>query len=376
MAEVLQYLKEVSVLGLSLDRIALAFAVILASLILKRILSTLILDRLISLAARTRTQLDDLLIEAVRRPVETGIILAGISIGVGILALPTDPVNVRKFVHVAMIAAITVVVAWLFFRLIDAFATYFESAAAETESKLDDALVPLFRKALKVFVGVLAFIVVVQNLGYSVSGILAGLGIGGLALALAAKDTLANIFGSITILIDRPFKVGDWVRGPNFEGVVEDIGFRSTRIRTFPKTLLSVPNNQMINMVVDNQQQMPMRRMDIEVGVTYDTNAAQMRRALQEIEEIVKSTEGAASEGMAVRFHDFGASSLVIKIKCFTRAIDYNNHSQIRQELLLAIMEKLEKLELEIAFPSQTLYFGKGQALAPQDGTDRHAASP
>ncbi|MBD3235499.1 MAG: mechanosensitive ion channel [Candidatus Eisenbacteria bacterium] len=364
MGEILTRLHETTVAGLPLDRLILSFLVILFSLILKRVIGGLVLRRLAKLAVRTRSRLDDLLCEAVRRPLEAMIVLIGLWIAIGLLALPSEPANLRRFAHVAMLVALTCVIAWLLFRLVDAFGSFFERVAAETDSKIDDALVPLFRKALKVFISVIGIVVIIQNLGYSISGILAGLGIGGLALALAAKDTLANVFGAIAILFDRPFAVGDWVRGPDFEGVIENVGFRSTRIRTFPKTLVTVPNSQLVNMVVDNQQQMPIRRMDVEVGVTYATSATQMRQALAELERIVCSTEGIVEEGIALRFVDFGASSLVIRIRCFTSETGYDAHSLVRQELLLRIMDKLEELGLEIAFPSQTVYFGEGSPLA------------
>lgn len=373
MGQILTYLRETTIVGLSLDRLALAFVVILASLTLSRLLGGLILRRLAVLATRTRSDLDDLLVTAVRRPLEAAIVLIGIGVAIGVLVLPTEPVNVRHFAHVTMIAALTGVIIWLLFRLLDAFGTHFQRLAAATDGKIDDALVPLFRKSLKLFVAVIGIVVIIQNLGYSISGILAGLGIGGLALALAAKDTLANIFGAIAILCDRPFAVGDWIRGPDFEGVVEDIGFRSTRIRTFPKTLVTVPNSQLVNVVVDNQQQMPIRRMDVEIGVTYATKAAQIRQALAEIEQIVRSTEGIVEAGTALRFVDFGASALILRVRCFTKETGYDAHSLVRQELLLRIMEKLEELGLEIAFPSQTVYFGPGEPLASA-GAERVAS--
>jgi len=223
--------------------------------------------------------------------------------------------------------------------------------------------VPLVSKAAKVFLGVLAFVVAVQNLGYSVAGILAGLGIGGLALALAAQDTVANVFGSIMILLDRPFRVGDWIRGADFEGTVEEIGFRSTRVRTFPKTLVTVPNKRMADMIIDNQQAMPVRRILMSLGVTYGTRPDQLRAAVAGINGIIASLPGIWTDGTLVRFHEFGASSLNIMVRCFTLDTAYDEHMRIREDLHLRIMELFEKLGLEFAFPSQTLYYGGGSRL-------------
>ncbi|RLG38368.1 MAG: mechanosensitive ion channel family protein, partial [Thermoproteota archaeon] len=271
---------------------AIAFGVILASVIIRRLVVGVVISSATRLARKTRTELDNLLIEALRKPLEIGIIAISIGIATTVLGLPREPVDLPRIAGAILTFGVTVLAAWTLFRLIDALSKFLLEGAKKTESKIDDTLIPLFRKAAKIFVAVMAFVVAVQNLGYSISGLLAGLGIGGLAIALAARDTLANVFGSITILIDKPFKVGDWVSGPGFEGVVEEIGFRSTRIRTFHKTLISIPNNTLVNMTIDNRQAMPMRRMDFVVGVTYDTTVEQMRRALEEIRNILVSHEG------------------------------------------------------------------------------------
>ncbi len=363
MGAVIAFLRETRIAGVSLGNMAIAFGVILASVIIRRLVVGVVISSATRLARKTRTELDNLLIEALRKPLEIGIIAIGIGIAITVLGLPREPVDLPRIAGAILTFGVTVLAAWTLFRLIDALSKFLLESARKTESKIDDTLIPLFRKAAKIFVAVMAFVVAVQNLGYSISGLLAGLGIGGLAIALAARDTLANVFGSITILIDKPFKVGDWVSGPGFEGVVEEIGFRSTRIRTFHKTLISIPNNTLVNMTIDNRQAMPMRRMDFVVGVTYDTTVEQMRRALEEIRNILVSHEGVDPESVMVRFLEFGGSSLDIKIKCFTKSTDYNEHVAIREELHLRIMEKLSELGLEIAFPSQTLYFGKDQVL-------------
>jgi len=375
MESVLSFFQEVEFAGLTLGRLVVAFLLILAGFTARRLLSGVVINRLAALARRTRTSVDDLMLEALRAPLAAGVVMAGIGAATIVLQLPTEPVDVRGFVSGALLVAIALVAVWLLFRLIDALAAYYGELSAKTDSTFDDMLVPLFRKALKVFVGVIAFVVVVQNMGYSVSGILAGLGIGGLAVALAAKDTLANVFGSVTILIDKPFRVGDWIKTSEFEGIVEEIGFRSTRIRTWPRTLVVVPNNALVNMTVDNHQAMPVRRIFMTIGVTYDTTAPQMRTLLGKIEEHIQAIDGISPDGWVVRFTDFGGSSLDIKIRCFTIPLGWDDHMAIRQELLLRIMTTLEELDLEIAFPSQSLYFGRDQQLNLAHSEEEAAAA-
>ncbi len=197
---------------------------------------------------------------------------------------------------------------------------------------------------------------VIQALGYSISGVVAGLGIGGLAVAMAAKDTLANFFGSIMILSDRPFRVGDWIRADQNEGVVEEIGFRSTRIRTFPKTLITVPNSIIANTAIDNFSRMPKRRVNMTVGVTYRTTADQMERLVSGIESILKNHEGVDKEFMLVNFTDFGSSSLDVLVYYFTATVLWADHLRIRQEVNLLIMRLVDGMGLAVAFPTRTVH--------------------
>jgi len=217
---------------------------------------------------------------------------------------------------------------------------------------------------------------VVQLLGYSVSSLLAGLGIGGLAVALALQDTLSNFFGSIFIFVDRPFRVGDMVRIDDVEGTVEEIGFRSTRIRTWPATLVSIPNKTVAESVVDNWSKMPKRRVFQTVGVTYETSADQMERAVAAIRKILEDDAGVDPEFLVVRFEDFGASSLDIRVAYFTKATDYAGYLETRERVNLAIMRALEQLGLSIAFPTHTVYFegDVARALAGRAETNRPEA--
>ena len=297
-----------------------------------------------------------MLLEAIHKPVEYLIVIAGLGAALWTLGLPIEPVNLRYAATTLIKILVTMNILWLFFRLLDSISSYMLTAAAKTESRLDDQLIPLFRKSSKVFFGILAFIMLIQNLGYSVSGLLAGLGIGGLAVGLAAKDTLANVFGSIAILLDHPFSVGDWVSGKNFEGVVEEVGFRSTRIRTFAKTQISIPNQALANMTVNNYSRMPRRRISFKLGITYKTSADEMNSAVIGIRQILTDMPEIHNDFFLVNFTDFGPSSLDILIYCFTKTTVWSDYLQARQDLLLNLMRYLESLGLEVAFPTQSIY--------------------
>jgi len=267
-----------------------------------------------------------------------------------------EPLNLDRFATAVLKLLVTFDIGWALFNLIGVLDIWFSSWASKTESTLDDHLLPFVRKSLRAFVILMAIIMAIQNLGYSISGLLASLGIGGLAFALAAKDTLSNVFGSLMILLDRPFRIGDWIKAGDMEGTVEEIGFRSTKIRTFAKTLISVPNNVIANLPLDNFSRMPKRRIKLTIGVTYDTSAEQMAAAVEKIRELLRQHQAIDQDFWLVNFTDFGASSLDIMVYCFTTTTVWGDYLDARQDLNLKIMQLLEGMGLEIAFPSRTVY--------------------
>jgi len=179
-------------------------------------------------------------------------------------------------------------------------------------------------------------------------------------VALAAKDTLANLFGGVTILVDRPFKAGDWITLSGADGVVEEVGLRSTRIRTFAKTLISIPNSVLANATVENHSLMPKRRIKMTVGVTYDTTPDQMREAVQRIETYLRENDQIHQEFLMVKFTQFNDSSLDLLVYCFTVTTDWVQHLQARQDVQLRIMDILGEMGLSIAFPTQTVHLEGG----------------
>jgi MscS family membrane protein len=322
--------------------------VIIATFIVRAIVRYFVDRWLKKLAARTSTEADDRILKAFRRPAFFLVYIVGFYLALEVLVLPIDPINLPRFITALFTSLLIVDAAWFLYSATDILALYLKRFTAGTESKLDDQLVPIVRKGCRVVVILLALVMIIQNLGYSVSSLLAGLGLGGLAFALAAKDSLANIFGSVTIFTDRPFQVGDWIKASGVEGYVEDVGFRSTRVRTFEKTLVSVPNSQLAGNTIENMDARPVRRVKMTVGVTYETKSDQMRKAVEAVREILRSHEGIWQDYWLVYFTDFGASSLDIFIYYFTKSKVWAEYLEIRQDV-----------NLKIAFPSQTVYLKK-----------------
>jgi len=334
--------------------LALAFLFILAGFVLRAILNSVVIHRLEGLAGKTDTDADDQAVAALVYPLGMILPVAGIYLGARQLltVVPGWLANTDKVFMVISVLVVT----WTAFKMADAASILLKEMTDKTDSKLDDQIVPLLRKAAKIFIAVLAFLMIAQNLGYSVSGLLAGLGIGGLALAMASKDTLANLFGSLMILIDRPFHVGDWITFNGGDGVVEEVGMRSTRIRTFAKTVVSIPNQSLANATVENHSLMPKRRIKYTVGVTYSSTVDQMKTLVSRIEEYLKGNPDIDQEFMLVKFTEFNSSSLDIFVYCFTVTTDWTKHLAVKQDVNLRVMELVEELGMEIAFPTQTVH--------------------
>jgi len=343
-------------LGISLGRFAAAFLVLIIALILRKILAHLFTRVLFPLAQKTETGYDDQLLTAIRKPSEFLIVIAGLFVAKQVLQLPTNPVDLRHFSAEMLKVLVTFDVAWALFNMVSLIETWLGKWVSRTESTLDDHLLPFVRKSLRVFIIFIAAILTIQNLGYSISGLLASLGIGGLAVALAAKDTLANVFGSLMIILDRPFHIGDWIKTGDMEGTVEEVGFRSTKIRTFAKTLISVPNSTITNLSIDNFSRMPKRRIKLTVGVTYETTVEQMRLAVAGIRAMLREHPAVDQDFMLVHFTDFAASSLDILVYCFTHTTVWGEYLEAREDVCLRIMGILEDRGMEIAFPSRSIY--------------------
>lgn len=354
--ENLTTLLDQTLLGINLNRYAYALLAVLVALVGKKLFAYLLTRLIAPLTRRTKTNLDDLLLENVRKPLELLVLIIGLFVAVQILPLPEEPLNAHGFAMAVLKVLVTVAVAWALLNMVGVLGTWMESLAASTDNALDDHLVPFIRKTLRVFIVILAVIMAIQNLGYSTSGLLASLGIGGMALALASKDALSNIFGSLMIIFDRPFKIGDVVVADNMEGIVEEVGFRSTKIRTHNKSLISVPNSLIANMPVDNITLSNKRRIRMTIGVTYDATPTQLREATGRIRTLLREHPGLDAEAVQVNFTDFGASSLDILIQCFTVTSDWNEYMDVREDVCLKVMDVLEEFGLEFAFPSRTVY--------------------
>ena len=242
------------------------------------------------------------------------------------------------------------------FRGVDIFTDVLARRAELTDSRFDDQLVPLANTGLKIVTLIIGMLFILGNLGVNVTSLVAGLGLGGLAVALAAQDTFRNLLGGVTIFADRPFQVGDWVVVGSIEGTVEHVGFRSSRVRTFYNSVVTVPNARIVDTHVDNMGLRQWRRYRTTLGLAYHTTPDQVQAFVEGVRAVIRANPGMRKDYYIVEFIDFGDSSLEILLYCFIDAPDWNAELRTRHVLNLDIMRLAEELGVEFAFPTQTLH--------------------
>jgi MscS family membrane protein len=345
-----------TVFDVSLLRVASAVVIVLIFIGFKRFFTKVILKLLYKLTKKSKTTIDDQLVSAVEKPLCFFIIVAGIWLGMAVLKLPQ---SARDFADVVMRSLFLFAIFWMLFRATEALANFFQFAARKTETRLDDALVPIVKSGLKVLVVVIGVVTILQEWEFDVAGLLAGLGLGGLAFALAAKDTAANLFGSITIMIDRPFAIGDWIKTPHVEGTVEDLGFRSTRVRTFAQALVTIPNSIMSNDPITNWSRMGKRRISFRLGVTYSTSDTKMRECIERMRLMLAEHPEVHPDMVFVYFERFGDSALEIFLYFFTKTTVWHKFLEVQEDINLKIMEILKEMDISVAFPSTSVYIEK-----------------
>lgn len=339
-----------------LMKVFLAFSVVLMSLLLKKVFANVILKNIKKLTSKTKTQVDAKIIWAIEKPAEFLFIVIGIYSAVGILGIPEQ---LEFFISALFRSIIAVSVFWALYRGAEIVTYLISKIVRKSGGFLDPILISFIQNSMRVVIVILAFIAVVQEWDYDVAGLLAGLGLGGLAFALAAQDTVANLFGGILIMLDRPFTIGDWIRTSEVEGTVEEIGFRSTKVRTFAHAIVVVPNSRLSKEGITNWSKMGKRQLAFTLGLTYSTTMEQMEECLEKIREMLRSHPEIDEEIIFAYFQKFGDSSLDIMIYCFTKTTKWEEFLKAQEDVNLKIMKILRDLNLSVAFPSRSIYIEK-----------------
>ncbi|MEO6522656.1 MAG: mechanosensitive ion channel family protein [Mucilaginibacter sp.] len=359
--------------GNSIKSILLFVGILLLCVLLKKVFSRLLSRLLLMLFGRFGKELNAaVFVDLLVKPVEFFISLWLIYLAVNQLSYPlNESIYTRKTIvdKVEVVKTITIIqvvdklflllmiisLFWIVLRIIDFIAHVFAYRASLTDSKEDDQLVPFVKELVKITAVTVGFFV---TLGYvfeiNVLTLITGLGIGGIAIALAAKESLENLLGSFTIFVDKPFVVGDFVKVNGIEGTVEKVGFRSTRIRTAEKSLVTMPNKKMIDTPLENMTVRNYRRIKFNVGLTYNTPVEEIRAIADKITTYINS-HAQTNDDAIVTFENFGSSSLDLQVLYYIEMMDYNPYLKIKEEINFKIIEIVQQSLGDFAFPTQTV---------------------
>jgi MscS family membrane protein len=270
-----------------------------------------------------------------------------------------DEFGMRMVLHKGYFVLLYAIIVWVFLRLADFLGVIMLARAEKADNKYSGQIIPFFIDFIKVIVIIFGILVLLGSVfGVNIGTLVAGLGIGGLAIALASKETLENLLGSFTIFLDKPFVVGDLVRVAGITGVIEKVGFRSTRIRTLEKSYVTLPNKKMVDTELDNLTLRTFRRAEFFVGVTYSTSIDQIKAIVADIQNYIDNHPATNSDGK-VRLHQFGASSLDIMVLFFVDTVDWSEYLDVKQEIMCQIIEIVQGHGAEFAFPSTSIYIEK-----------------
>ena len=339
---------------LNLPVAALVLAMLLVLGLLGHLLITRLLGQLQRSADRSAMRWDNVLTDALMRPSKWAIWLLVVYLSLGLFE---GADQLRTLVRQAADTALILLLAWIAQRALKGAEAELLSEHRGKRQSDDRATIRASLRLIRISVGIVVLLMVLQSLGVSVSGLLAFGGIGGIAVGFAARDLLANFLGGLSIYLDRPFTVGDWIRSPDreIEGTVEDIGWRMTRIRTFDQRPLYIPNSIFSSVAVENPSRMNNRRIYETIGIRYD-DVAVMGRIVADVKAMLESHEAIdLSRTLMVNFVACGPSSLDFFIYAFTKTTDWATFHAIKQEVLLQVLSIISAQGAEVAFPTRTL---------------------
>jgi len=330
----------------------ISLSILLGSFILVKILYWIFSNILKKITSKTKTSLDDILIEKLEKPITYLVFIIGYWIAVHQLKIAENILlNLEKVAYIALVFVITSIVS----RIVDAIITEVMMPMTDkTESEFDDQLIPVVRKGLRAIIWIVGIIVGLDNIGFDITAMIAGLGVGGLALALAAQDSVKNLFAGIMIFLDKPFKMKDRIQIDGFDGIVEEVGLRSTRIRTLDGRIVTIPNSSFTDNSVLNVTSQPAMKVKLNLGLTYDTDEKGMQRGIDILKEIISDNSNLVTDNYSVGFKDFGDFSLGILFIYYVKPDAHwlDAPSTINMEIL----KRFNAEGLEFAFPTQTIY--------------------
>jgi MscS family membrane protein len=330
--------------GFVLWRTVAALLIVVISLFFKNVLQSILSRVLLRAMAKKTVVYEDLILEAAKEPFGAFILLFGLELATQALIGGLEQFRViNVLVTSTFEIALGVILIWTFYRLVNVASAFFDNVVLGHDPSLSPQLTPLFSNTLKVVILVIGSLTLLSSLHVNVVSLLAGLGVGGIAVALALQDPLGNFFGSLTLIADRSFRVGDWIQmgasANRVDGIVEEIGFRSTRMRTFAHTRLTIPNNVLCKDIIENFTSTPHRRVNQKLGVSFQTSPEQIRAFIAAIRTEVNAQDGVVSDGAYFYFQDITSNGYEIIINYFTKPVDQVHHLEIKERVNYRVIE-------------------------------------
>ena len=318
---------------------------------LRKVFTKIILVFLQNLAKSTKTYYDDRIISALKGPIRFAFII--IAIHLFFLLIFNEPEIIKNILNTLVVYTVF----WAILSIIEALRELVYNATAKFNKDLSKEMGNFIIAMVKILVSGIGLAGMLMVWGINVTALIASLGLGGLAFALAAKDTASNLFGSFALLADKSIRIGEWIKVGGVEGVVEDVGMRTTKIRSFQKSLITVPNSIVANSPIENFSRRGIRRIKMHIGLTYATNSEQITQIMADIKKMLQQHEGISqSDSLMVNFDTFGDSSLNVFVYTFTKTANWAKYLEIREDINLQMMKIVEENGSSFAFPSQSIY--------------------
>ncbi|MBU1446003.1 mechanosensitive ion channel family protein [Patescibacteria group bacterium] len=345
-----------SYFGNTIQNYLIATGIFLVAILATVVFNVIIKGIFIKFAKKTKTELDDTVLQVFNKVFIFIIILGGLYFGLKSIIIPQNIWEViEKAIQVIFIFKVFQGITILMDFVINA---YFYRHL-QTKGGFDVNLTRLITRIINAVLWIIGLSLILQIFGYQITALITGLGIGGLAIALAAQDTLGNFFSSVSIIADKPYQIGDIIKFNGYEGTIKDIGMRTTRIDTFFETSISIPNSELAKSIVENISRRKSRRYDGQIGVTYETSVEKLNEAIEIIKKILEDEEG-VNNIYYVHFEEYGQYCLQIKMTYYVKnPTEYEFFIKTRSKINFAIKEQFEKAGIEMAFPSQTVYLKK-----------------
>ena len=324
----------------------------------KRFFTEVIFKLILKAFFHTHLELAEKILLSFKKPMQFFFVVLGLFLAVNCFPLSLEKqILISKLFRTVLVFLIT----WGLYDLSEVNSVLFKKIQEKANIQLDKILFSFISKFIKVILVLIVLTIIAQEWDYDINGLIAGLGLGGLAFALAAQDSLSNIFGGIVIIFDKPFSIGDWIKTPSVEGTVEELGFRSAKIRTFDQALVTVPNSVLAKESITNRSKRGKRQITFDLRIATTTPREKIAKCISQIKTMLKQHPGVHRETIFVHLNDFGVDSLNIFMYFFTTTTVWGEYLQVKEDINLKIMEILEVEGVTIALPSRKIIYENPQ---------------